>query len=154
MNGIIRPGSPIGDFNFNGDLVMSPLSEVDIDIGGTDPGITYDRLVVDGEVTFGGAVQVLLSGYTPQLGDVFDVIESDFVATLAGRRDFGGREFRLKSVASREIDYKTALGYKNVREPRPPVETFVRRWRTRGDGRSNGSSAISSFWPRPPRRVR
>ena len=54
-------------------------------------------------------------------GDVDDVLESDFVASLGGRREFEGREFRLKAVYSHEVDYSTALGTQEARDPRGPV---------------------------------
>lgn len=43
--------------------------------------------------------------------DLSDVLESDYVATLGGRRLFGRREFRFKAVASQETDYGTAQGF-------------------------------------------
>jgi len=63
-----------------------------------------------------------------------DVIESDIGAALGGRRTFFDREFRAKAVANWEIDYGSAFGFQESREPdrawlpgsaRPPfVRTF------------------------------
>lgn len=53
--------------------------------------------------------------------DLGDVLESDYVGSLAGKQVFGGREFRLKAVVSQETDYGTATGFEEEREPRGPV---------------------------------
>lgn len=50
-----------------------------------------------------------------------DVLESDYVATLAGKRVFGGREFRLKAVISQETDYETGKGFEEGRQPSAPL---------------------------------
>jgi TonB-dependent receptor len=52
------------------------------------------------------------------IDDVLDVLESDFVGVLGGRRRWGNREFRLKLVGSREVDFKTAFGFQQGLEPR------------------------------------
>ncbi len=52
--------------------------------------------------------------------DLDDVLESDYVVTLGGRQEFGGREFRFKGVLHSEIDYSTLEGYQQSLEPRPP----------------------------------
>lgn len=54
--------------------------------------------------------------------DVSDVLESEFAATLKGTKEFGERDFRFKLVASREIDYGTAEGFRHVRQPRAPEQ--------------------------------
>lgn len=53
--------------------------------------------------------------------DVDDVLESDYVGTLGGTRVFGGREFRLKAVISRETDYQTGEGFQEQQEPAAPL---------------------------------
>lgn len=50
--------------------------------------------------------------------DVLDVLETDYVGVLGGRREWADREFRLKLVASREIDFTTAEGFQQGLEPR------------------------------------
>jgi outer membrane receptor protein involved in Fe transport len=49
-----------------------------------------------------------------------DVIERDLVGSIGGRKEFGGREFRLKAVVANEVDYSSAFGFEETREPRPP----------------------------------
>ncbi len=49
-----------------------------------------------------------------------DTIESDFAGSLGGRAEFLGREFRFKGVLAQEIDYQTAEGFQETRQPRRP----------------------------------
>jgi outer membrane receptor protein involved in Fe transport len=49
-----------------------------------------------------------------------DTIESDFVGSLGGRVELLEREFRFKGVVAQEIDYQTAEGFQEVRQPRKP----------------------------------
>jgi TonB-dependent receptor len=47
-----------------------------------------------------------------------DVIESDLNFSIGGRRDFWDRDFRFKAVFAREIDFDSAIGIEEEREPR------------------------------------
>ena len=57
--------------------------------------------------------------------DGTDTIESDYSFFLGGKHELLERELRLKFSWSREIDYKTALGTEQDREP-GQVEEFLR----------------------------
>lgn len=90
--GILRPGLPIGTLTLLGDLVFGSLSEVWVQIGGTAPGTEHDRVVVDGQIVFGGALQVALLGFEPQVGDRFDIVEGlgGLAKTTTSLDCFGG----------------------------------------------------------------
>lgn len=47
-----------------------------------------------------------------------DVIESDFGGSFGGRKEFFGRELRFKGLLNQEIDFRTADGFQEGREPR------------------------------------
>lgn len=47
-----------------------------------------------------------------------DVVESDLNLSIGGRRDFWDRDFRFKAVFAREIDFESAIGIEEEREPR------------------------------------
>jgi TonB-dependent receptor len=49
-----------------------------------------------------------------------DTIESDFAGSFGGRTELFGHEIRFKGVAAREIDYYTAQGFQEGRQPRRP----------------------------------
>jgi hypothetical protein len=53
---------------------------LNIELGGTGPGADYDQLVVNGQATLGGTLNVvLLNGYVPSSGDQFRIL------TFSGR---------------------------------------------------------------------
>jgi len=59
---------------------------LEIELGGTIRGNEYDVLVVDGNLTLDGNLNVLaIGGFEPQAGDIFDILDLDFESgTLSG----------------------------------------------------------------------
>ena len=59
-----------------GPISFSVANRLEIELGGTTPG-DHDKLIVDGLLTFeGGTLDVLLiNGFTPEAGDVFDILD-------------------------------------------------------------------------------
>ena len=51
----------------------------------------------------------------------WDTVETDFGISAGGRKEFFGRDFRFKSILNREIDYETADGFVEGREPQKAV---------------------------------
>lgn len=49
------------------------------------------------------------------------VLESDYGGSIGGRRSILGREVRFKGLVNREIDFRTAEGFQESREPRQPA---------------------------------
>jgi len=65
----------VGVATFEGDVVFSPTSRLEIELAGTQPGTLYDVVNVQGRVTLGGTLQVvLLGGFVPHAGDSFRVL--------------------------------------------------------------------------------
>ena len=52
--------------------------------------------------------------------DPVDIIESDIGATFGGRTALLGREIRFRGIVNHEIDYDSATGFQEGREPRVP----------------------------------
>lgn len=50
--------------------------------------------------------------------DGWDAVENEFGASIGGRRELFGREIRLKGLIARELDFDTAEGFQEDREPR------------------------------------
>ena len=48
-----------------------------------------------------------------------DTVEQEYGGLIGGRRELAGRELRYKALLNWEVDYDTAEGYQEVREPRP-----------------------------------
>ncbi len=78
-NGRISPGSSAGLLVLPGDLEQSSDASLDIEIGGTSAGLTFDKIVAD-DVTLGGALNVsLIDGFVPEIGDRFVFMEYNSV---------------------------------------------------------------------------
>lgn len=50
--------------------------------------------------------------------DGSDVIETDFSASMGGHIELLGRELSFKGITSREVDFKTLVGFQETQEPR------------------------------------
>ncbi len=74
--GHIAPGGPIGRLSFTGSLTVDSLGTVDIELRGTVPATGYDVLDVEDFLIPAGVLRIsLASGFTPQPGDRFDIID-------------------------------------------------------------------------------
>jgi hypothetical protein len=64
-----------GTLNFNNGFTQTAAGTMQIGIGGLTPGSAFGRLVVNGQATLAGALNVtLMNGFTPQFGDAFSVL--------------------------------------------------------------------------------
>ena len=74
---VVSPGSSPGTLSTapGKDYQQTSFGTLAIEIGGRTPGVQFDRLAVGGNATLAGRLQVSLSnGFTPQLGDSFDIL--------------------------------------------------------------------------------
>ena len=75
---VVSPGSSFGQLTISGFFSPRGGSTLDIELGpGGVAGVDYDQIVVGGNlVALGGTLNVMLDvGFTPSLGDVFDIFE-------------------------------------------------------------------------------
>jgi len=64
--------------------VLGTSSTTEIELGGTVRGDEYDAIIVDGDFTLDGSLNVLkIGGYAPQAGDLFDILDFE-PAKLSG----------------------------------------------------------------------
>jgi hypothetical protein len=76
FEGSFSPGSSPGMVSDEGDSVFGSRARVRMEIGGASAGDGYDRYDVAGLLGLGGLLEVvLLDGYAPQAGDVFDLFD-------------------------------------------------------------------------------
>ena len=69
------PGASPAAVSFEGDVVFAMSATLDIELGGTTAGDEYDVLNIAGNLSPGGAFQVVLvDDFTPQVGDKFDIL--------------------------------------------------------------------------------
>jgi len=84
FEGDLRPGSSPGQVGFGGNVVLGSGSTTVIELGGTVRGDEYDAIIVDGDFTLDGSLNVLkIGGYVPQAGDQFDILDFE-PAKLSG----------------------------------------------------------------------
>lgn len=70
--GTLSPGNSPGLLSMSGDLVSTGVLE--FEIAGTGPG-EFDQLWLNGLLDASGTFRVVLDGYTPVLGDEFDLVD-------------------------------------------------------------------------------
>ncbi len=69
--GEVRPGASVGELTVEGAYRQTPEGVLLAEIGGHD----HDRLIVDGAADLNGELQIeFAEGFTPQLGDVFELV--------------------------------------------------------------------------------
>jgi hypothetical protein len=75
-NGILRPGASPGTMEIVGNLDLTPSSVLDIELGGTSPGL-FDVLTVSGNANLAGTLNTLpFGGFMPNNGDDFGFLSA------------------------------------------------------------------------------
>jgi len=76
VNGaVVSPGSSPGTLTINGNYTQTAAGVLQMELGGLTPGSGFDRLVVNGQATLAGALNVtLINSFTPGFGDAFSVL--------------------------------------------------------------------------------
>ena len=64
-----------GTLNFDNGFTQTAAGTLQMEVGGLTPGSVFGRLVVNGQATLAGALNVtLINSFTPQFGDAFSVL--------------------------------------------------------------------------------
>jgi len=75
-SGSIEPGESPGQLSITGNLALTASSILEIEIGGTTPGVGYDVLDVSGNLALDGTLHVtFVNGFSPSSSDVFDFLD-------------------------------------------------------------------------------
>ena len=73
--GDVAPGLSAGVLSIDGDFIQPPEGALQIELGGTMPGSSYDVLAITGAATLDGVLEVLLiDGFAPTAGDAFEIL--------------------------------------------------------------------------------
>ena len=73
--GTVSPGGSPGILTINGTFSQSGTGKLVTEIDGTTPGTEYDRLVVTGQATLGGTLEIVTGGgFDPNDGDSFQIL--------------------------------------------------------------------------------
>jgi T5SS/PEP-CTERM-associated repeat protein len=86
LEGDARPGHSAGTMAFGGDLSFGSLAKLAIEVGGSAPGVEFDRVTVAGSASLAGTLDVgLINGFSPTVpGQTFAVLTA---ASIAGTFD-------------------------------------------------------------------
>ncbi len=87
FEGDFTPGASPADIAFAGDVELAGSANLEVELLGTGgvPGVDFDRLDIAGSLDIAGTLSIaLLGGYTPSLGDSFQVLNA---ATRSGTFD-------------------------------------------------------------------
>ncbi len=80
FDGTFSPGDSPGQVAIDGHAVLGPTAVLVMELAGRTHGVDYDQVVVAGNLTLGGTLDMqLLDGFTPHLGDTFDLLDSDAI---------------------------------------------------------------------------
>lgn len=83
--GATAPGASTGTLSITGHYTQSLDGTLEIEIGGTDPGVTYDRLAIGGNATVAGTLAIrLVDGFEPAIGQSFVILTANSVNGLLG----------------------------------------------------------------------
>jgi Tol biopolymer transport system component len=102
--GDLLPGASPGTMAFGGNLSLGPLTNLEIELGGLVAGSQFDQLVVAGDATLAGTLDVsLIDDFALSLGDAFEIIDitGALSGTFAGLAEgdsvgnFGGTSLRI-----------------------------------------------------------
>ncbi|MDH3948810.1 MAG: hypothetical protein OEU74_07600, partial [Gammaproteobacteria bacterium] len=108
FEGDLMPGNSPGLIDIGGDMSLGLNSRTIMEIAGLDRGAEYDAFTIDGTLSLGGELDVMLydpgSGlFAPQLGDSFDLFLAE---TIAGDFDLwtlaalgGGLDWQVDVLA-------------------------------------------------------
>lgn len=79
--GVISPGASFGGLQFEDGLALGQDSVLELEIGLQGGVLDYDRVQVDGTLSLGGLLRIILSDdYMPSAGDFADFLVADSLA--------------------------------------------------------------------------
>jgi hypothetical protein len=88
-SGVVSPGSSPGTLHVTGNFNELASGLVNLDIGGTVAGTQYDQLLVTGDLSLNGIVQVaFINGFAPSVGQEFDMLQAGGAFTPPASWDF------------------------------------------------------------------
>ncbi|QEG33639.1 TolB-like translocation protein [Bythopirellula goksoeyrii] len=85
--GQLLPGTGPGIMNFGGDLILGSPANLEIELGGLTAGTQFDQLLIAGDTTLAGTLDVtLIDGFTLAAGQQFEILNvgGSLTGTFAG----------------------------------------------------------------------
>jgi hypothetical protein len=114
----ITPGTSAtstGELQVNGTYAQNSGGALDVTIGGTTAGTKFDQLNVSGTASLNGTLNITLaSGYTPAIGNTFDILNATSVSgnfsTINGLAINSNEHFTVTTVSGDEIELTVVSG--------------------------------------------
>ena len=82
--GTLAPGASTGLLTTTGNLSLTSGATFALELAGTTAGTGYDRMIVGGDVSLGGATLSLTVSFSPTNGDIFTVLLNNGVNSIGG----------------------------------------------------------------------
>ena len=101
--GSVEPGENIpGALTIDGDYAQSNAGTLRVQLGGTNPGIDHDQLIVTGQTDIQGGelVVALVNNFTPGIGSQYTVVQGGTVAQAAFAQVTGDGTFTATTVGN------------------------------------------------------
>ena len=106
FEGDLKPGNSPATVQFGGDVALGADAMLKIEIGGTTAGTGYDQLVIAGDLSLNGALDVsIINGFAPAAGQSFNILD------WAGTRTGTFSSLHLPSIAG--LSWNTSQLYTN-----------------------------------------
>ncbi|MGB0722202.1 MAG: beta strand repeat-containing protein [Gammaproteobacteria bacterium] len=84
--GRVEPGESPGILAINGNYYQGANAVLEIEIGGTNQGVDFDLLTVDGDLELGGTLELMLiDAFIPPINTSFDIL--DWTGAITGTFD-------------------------------------------------------------------
>lgn len=84
-HGVIAPGFSAGTLTLTSNLVLGATSQLQMEIGGTDP-LDYDRIIVAGNLSLTGSLALsVINSFSPTAGDTFTILENTSLNPTIGQ---------------------------------------------------------------------
>lgn len=104
--GVLAPGNSAGKTTVTSNYTQQAGATLQIEIGGTSAGNTYDLVNVSGATSLGGQLQLaLLSGFDPSAADVFTVLQTTAISGAFSNAANGQRLTTTDGLASFIVNY-------------------------------------------------
>ena len=118
IGGTVSPGHSPGRLTIQGDFTEGERGDLHIELAGTNSS-QYDQLIVGGQFEAKGSLSVvLLAGFTPSQGDVFDIVSYGSLQSVFARVELPELEHGLAWRLSKHIRPGTLrLSVVSVPEP-------------------------------------
>lgn len=133
--GNVAPGYSPGTINISGFYAQGANGSLTMEIGGATPGSGYDQLVVSGQASLNGTLNVtLINGFRPQVGDTFQLIAlSSFTGSFAtintsgftGQVNYSSNGVTLTVLTVADIPVNIATRIRVLPDPNQLIGGFI-----------------------------